>query len=119
MIAKGTRHSDLALVRRQPDGYLQVHHGAVDTLLVIEVTDSSLRFDPEAKSCLYAGRRVRCFCWGTAGRFEAVDDDRPEVFGRHISKYAELIRCYFLEGSCHGYFSFIAICIEITGWALL
>lgn len=45
---------DLALVRRRPDRYLQVHPTAADTLLVIEVADSSLRFDLEVKSRLYA-----------------------------------------------------------------
>jgi Uma2 family endonuclease len=81
VIAKGTRHSavvnlklrvespldlgisnepepDLALVRFRADNYLEAHPTAADTLLVIEVADSSLRFDLEAKARFYAAAEV-------------------------------------------------------------
>jgi Uma2 family endonuclease len=44
---------DLALVNRRGDADLEAHPGAADTLLVIEVADTSLRFDLEAKASLY------------------------------------------------------------------
>jgi Uma2 family endonuclease len=44
---------DLALVRLRGDDYLLAHPAATDTLLVIEVADTSLRFDLEAKASLY------------------------------------------------------------------
>ncbi len=44
---------DLALVRLRGDDYLLAHPTAADTLLVIEVADTSLRFDLEAKAALY------------------------------------------------------------------
>jgi Uma2 family endonuclease len=45
---------DLVLVRQRADGYLEAHPGAADAVLVIEVTDSSLRFDLDTKARLYA-----------------------------------------------------------------
>jgi Uma2 family endonuclease len=44
---------DLALVHRRSDAYLLAHPSAADTVLLIEVADTSLRFDLEAKSRLY------------------------------------------------------------------
>ena len=49
---------DLALVRRRSDAYLHAHPSAADTVLVIEVADTSLRFDLEAKSRLYAAAGI-------------------------------------------------------------
>lgn len=45
---------DLALVARRPDDYWTAHPSAADTVLVIEVADSSLAFDLETKASLYA-----------------------------------------------------------------
>lgn len=44
---------DLALVSRREDDYWQAHPTAADTALLIEVADSSLAFDLEAKARLY------------------------------------------------------------------
>jgi Uma2 family endonuclease len=44
---------DLALVALQADADLDSHPAATDTLLVIEVADTRLRFDLEAKASLY------------------------------------------------------------------
>ena len=45
---------DLALVAHRDDDYWHAHPTAADTALVIEVADSSLTFDLEAKGRLYA-----------------------------------------------------------------
>lgn len=45
---------DLALLRPQDDFYRSAHPGPEDVLLVIEVADSSLRYDREIKIPLYA-----------------------------------------------------------------
>jgi Uma2 family endonuclease len=45
---------DLALLKRREDFYSGNHPGPADTLLVIEVADSSLRFDRDTKAALYA-----------------------------------------------------------------
>jgi Uma2 family endonuclease len=45
---------DVALVRYRPDGYGTGHPRAADTLLVIEVADTSLESDRERKIPLYA-----------------------------------------------------------------
>jgi Uma2 family endonuclease len=44
---------DLALVALHADADLESHPTPADTLLVIKVADTSLRFDLEAKSALY------------------------------------------------------------------
>jgi Uma2 family endonuclease len=45
---------DLMLLRPRADGYADSHPGAVDALLVIEVADSSARYDRQIKVPLYA-----------------------------------------------------------------
>jgi len=45
---------DLALLRRRDDRYRQNHPGPADVLLVVEVADTSLRFDRDTKVSLYA-----------------------------------------------------------------
>ncbi len=45
---------DFALLKLRADGYLTSHPGAADTLLVVEVSHSSLRFDRDRKLPLYA-----------------------------------------------------------------
>ena len=45
---------DLALLRRRDDFYSQHHPGPADVLLVVEIADSSLRFDRDTKVSLYA-----------------------------------------------------------------
>jgi Uma2 family endonuclease len=45
---------DLAVVRPHPDRYFDAHPTAADTLLVIEVADSSLAYDRDIKIPLYA-----------------------------------------------------------------
>ncbi len=45
---------DFALLRYRPDHYKQVLPAAADVLLLIEIADSSLRYDREIKRPLYA-----------------------------------------------------------------
>ena len=45
---------DLALLRRRDDRYRQSHPGPADVLLVVEIADTSLRFDRDTKVSLYA-----------------------------------------------------------------
>lgn len=49
---------DLALVARREDDYWTAHPTAADTVLVIEVADSSLTFDLETKAHLYAAAGI-------------------------------------------------------------
>jgi Uma2 family endonuclease len=44
---------DIALVRRSPGRYRERHPGAADTLLVIEIADTTLRYDTEVKVPMY------------------------------------------------------------------
>src|SRR5262245_39643585 len=45
---------DFALVKHKPDAYRQGHPTAKDVLLLIEVSDSTLRYDLDVKARLYA-----------------------------------------------------------------
>ncbi|WP_009630556.1 Uma2 family endonuclease [Synechocystis sp. PCC 7509] len=45
---------DLVIVRNRGDRYLDSHPGIADILLVIEVSDSTLKYDQETKLSLYA-----------------------------------------------------------------
>jgi Uma2 family endonuclease len=49
---------DLMLLRPRPDAYAASHPTAADVLLLIEVADSSLRYDREIKVPLYARHGV-------------------------------------------------------------
>jgi Uma2 family endonuclease len=50
---------DLALLRPRADLYASAHAGPDDVLLVVEIGDTSLRYDRTVKACLYA-------TWGLA-----------------------------------------------------
>jgi Uma2 family endonuclease len=49
---------DFALVRHTPDAYRHGHPTAKDVLLLIEISDSTLRYDLEEKARLYATHRI-------------------------------------------------------------
>ena len=55
---KSEPEPDLMLVKRRPDGYSKGHPTAADVILVIEVSDSSLRYDRGIKVPLYARHGV-------------------------------------------------------------
>jgi Uma2 family endonuclease len=50
---------DIAVIRPREDGYRARHPDAGDVLLLIEVADTSLRFDSTIKRALYAGHGIR------------------------------------------------------------
>ena len=52
---------DLCFVRPRRDFYGRKHPGSGDTLLAIEVSDSSLRYDRDVKAGVYAATRVTEF----------------------------------------------------------
>jgi Uma2 family endonuclease len=45
---------DLAIVRPRDDDYVDSHPTAADVLLVVELSDSTLRYDREVKTALYS-----------------------------------------------------------------
>jgi len=49
---------DLALLRLEPREYIDAHPTAADTYLVIEVADSSFKYDSETKAKLYAQSNI-------------------------------------------------------------
>jgi Uma2 family endonuclease len=49
---------DIVLAKDRPGGYAKKHPGPKDILLIIEVCDSTLRFDREVKVPLYARHKV-------------------------------------------------------------
>jgi Uma2 family endonuclease len=49
---------DLALLKGREDFYSQSHPGPDDVLLVVEIADSSLRFDRDTKVSLYAAHGI-------------------------------------------------------------
>ena len=49
---------DLMLLRAREDGYAQAHPGPADVLLLIEVADTSVRYDREIKLPLYSRHEV-------------------------------------------------------------
>jgi Uma2 family endonuclease len=76
---------DFALVKPRADFYKKKHPGPADTLLIIEVSESSLRYDLQVKAPLYArhgipefwvidlkGRQVRFFRSPESGQYADV-----------------------------------------------
>jgi Uma2 family endonuclease len=76
---------DISLVKLRPDFYGKRHPRPEDTLLIIEVSDSSLRYDIDVKAPLYAhhevpeywvmdldARQVRLFRSPESGRYANV-----------------------------------------------
>lgn len=76
---------DLTLVKPRPDFYKKKHPGPRDTLLIIEVSEASLRYDLQIKTPLYAlhgvpefwvvdlkGREIRFFRSPQSGPYADV-----------------------------------------------
>jgi Uma2 family endonuclease len=81
---------DITVVRRRPDYYGRAHPTPADTLLVIEVADSSIEYDRDVKVPLYArtgipevwlcdlpGDRVEVYRDPGAGGYRSVRKLRP------------------------------------------
>ncbi len=49
---------DVALLKRREDFYRQRHPRSADVLLVVEIADTSLRFDRDTKALLYAAHDI-------------------------------------------------------------
>jgi Uma2 family endonuclease len=54
VVGSSELYPDLALLRPEPEGYASRHPEAKDALLVVEVAESSLRYDLQVKLPLYA-----------------------------------------------------------------
>src|SRR5882762_4857856 len=76
---------DLALVMPRPDFYKKMHPGPRDTFLIIEVSETSLRYDVQIKAPLYAlhgvpefwvvdlkGREIRFFRSPKAAKYSDI-----------------------------------------------
>ena len=75
---------DIALLRFQNDYYASGHPRAEDVLLIIEVADSSLRYDREIKLPLYAGHGI-AHAWLVdveAGRLTAYSQPESNDYGQ-------------------------------------
>lgn len=84
---------DVALLRPQQDFYADRHPSAADVLLIVEVADTSQRYDREVKLPLYAqhnipevwivdaeGKRISIYRSPIGGRYEQHQSfDKPEI----------------------------------------
>lgn len=52
---------DFTIVRDRPDDYLSAHPSPEDVFLVIEIADSSLKYDQQVKLPLYAEAGISCY----------------------------------------------------------
>ena len=75
---------DVALLRSKADFYSSAHPTPEDTLLVVEVSHTTLRFDREVKLPLYAAAGIT-ECWIVnlqAGHIEVYREPGAEGYGR-------------------------------------
>ena len=78
---------DLQILRRRPIPYKEREAFSEDTLLLIEVAESSLRYDRSTKLCLYAEAGIREY-WIVDCVAEAVEIYRSP----HTEGYGEVLR---------------------------
>ena len=86
---------DIAVLRLREDEYLNSHPGAADTLLVMEVSDSSLAFDLEVKSRRYAAAGIpEMWVMNLPGDcIDRLDLPMPAGYARHtIFRRGETLR---------------------------
>ncbi|BDI16757.1 hypothetical protein ANSO36C_25590 [Nostoc cf. commune SO-36] len=67
---------DLVIVRNRPDDYLEAHPSPSDVLLVIEISNSTLKYDQDVKLSIYAEAGISDY-W----IFNLVD--------KHLESYSE------------------------------
>ena len=65
---------DIAIVRLRSDDYVDSHPAPADIILVIEVADSSIKFDRDTKAALYAAAGISEY-W-----IVNLIDDRLEIY---------------------------------------
>ncbi len=84
---------DFALVVRHPGGYTERHPSTEDLFLVVEVADSSLRYDREVKIPLYAAAGIREY-WIVNLIDDVIEIYRqPTVLASGAAGYAEKSIC--------------------------
>ena len=83
----GEPQPDLALLRPREDEYFNSHPGPGDTLLAVEVSDSTLAFDLRVKSQRYAAAGIpEMWVMNLPGDcLERLDEPGPEGYGRHTT----------------------------------
>ena len=76
---------DVALLRLREDEYLDSHPGPADTLVVMEVSDSTLDFDREVKSKRYAAAGIpEMWVMNLPGDcLDRLDQPGPAGYARH------------------------------------
>ena len=76
---------DIALLRFREDDYATAHPGPADTLVVVEVSDSTLDFDREIKSKRYAAAGIpEMWVLNLPGDcIESFDQPGPAGYARH------------------------------------
>lgn len=52
---------DLVIAKKKDDNYLSAHPRATDVILVIEISDSTLKYDQETKLSLYAEAKINYY----------------------------------------------------------
>ena len=73
---------DIALVQRQADSYATAHAGPDDILLVIEVAETTIRFDRSVKAAVYARAGIPEY-WLFDVRRQQVQVSREPAEGRY------------------------------------
>ncbi len=83
----GEPQPDLALLRPREDEYFNSHPGPGDTLLAVEVSDSTLSFDLRVKSQRYAAAGIpEMWVMNLPGDcLERLDQPGPEGYGRRTT----------------------------------
>ena len=83
----GEPQPDLALLRPREDEYFNSHPGPGDTLLAVEVSDSTLSFDLRVKSQRYAAAGIpEMWVMNLPGDcIERLDQPGPEGYGRRTT----------------------------------
>ena len=83
----GEPQPDLALLRPREDEYFNSHPGPGDTLLAVEVSDSTLAFDLRVKSQRYAAAGIpEMWVMNLPGDcLERLDEPGPEGYGRRTT----------------------------------
>lgn len=86
---------DFMLLRPRADDYAAHHPSAADVLLAVEVADSSLRFDLNVKSRLYAANGVREY-WIIEARSPRLHRFRDPVASARVYGTQEVLEGDFL-----------------------
>jgi Uma2 family endonuclease len=75
---------DIAVLRPRQDEYRDQHPGAEDVLLLIEIADTSLRFDSTIKRALYAQHGIREY-WIVDAKARTIEVCRAPVGDAYTS----------------------------------